>query len=408
MLYIKDIHQVTWDDIESFCQQRNPEGAYLDYKQEFPSHLEKTIAAMANTLGGIILIGVAEDMESRPVIPVGGIAFQRGLSETVINIILTNITPPVFPEIAVCRDSSGTRAVVVVRILQSHQTPHAIAGNTEVYLRTGNRNTPEKLAHVNEIEWLREGRRKSEELREQLYVRAENRLASLHDRQRQEKPKMPKMSLMHGWLMLSLCPLYPKDPFTTPPELNDVYKRIRVTEYYRTNHEFPLPSLGNGTIVQDGIVLHRSDEDGDVFHTELNCFGLYFYKQTVLHEYQPPLGGNPIRIIRASEILCRLDEFLDSAIKYYHQIRYWGVLDFRMHLDHIHGCGLGRYHPDEHDTPPLYSPDAEVRFSDAVLASVLEVEKPQLILRATQRVGWAFGWNLSEQLLKSYYAKYKP
>lgn len=67
MLYTKPIEQITWDDIESFCQQKIAEGPYLDYKELFPKKLEKTIAAMANTLGGVILVGIKEDKQSKPV-----------------------------------------------------------------------------------------------------------------------------------------------------------------------------------------------------------------------------------------------------------------------------------------------------------------------------------------------------
>lgn len=63
MIYTKPILEISWNDVEDFCRNRVPEGTYLDYKEDFPSQLEKTISALANTLGGIILIGVAEDNE---------------------------------------------------------------------------------------------------------------------------------------------------------------------------------------------------------------------------------------------------------------------------------------------------------------------------------------------------------
>lgn len=151
MIYTKPVLEISWDDITAFCQQRIPEGAYLDYKQDFPAQLEKTMSAMANTFGGIILIGVEEDNEKKPVLPIMGIQLQRGLSERVTNIILSTITPPVFPEIQVCSDQSGARAVVLVRIPQSHQAPHAISNNTRVYLRTGDVNNPEELATVDQV-----------------------------------------------------------------------------------------------------------------------------------------------------------------------------------------------------------------------------------------------------------------
>jgi len=168
MLYNKPVEQITWTDIESFCQQRIAEGAYLDYKREFPTHLEKTIAAMANTFGGLILIGVQEDEENKPVMPLSGIRFERGLHERVTNIILSNITPPVFPEIVAPRNSTKKSTIMLIRVQQSHETPHAIRDNTRVYLRTGPRNKPETLASVNEIEWLLEHRRKSLEFRKRF------------------------------------------------------------------------------------------------------------------------------------------------------------------------------------------------------------------------------------------------
>ena len=63
MIYTAPIETVTWKDVEDFCAQGTREGAYLDYKQDFPTDLAKTIAAMANTLGGIVIIGVAETKE---------------------------------------------------------------------------------------------------------------------------------------------------------------------------------------------------------------------------------------------------------------------------------------------------------------------------------------------------------
>lgn len=131
MLYTKAINEITWSDIEDFCNQRITEGLHLDYKRDFPNNLEKTISAMANTFGGIILIGVKEDEQSKPVVPIAGIDFIRGLEERVWNIILTNITPIVQPEITVALNQDNTKAIVLIRINQSHQAPHAISNNAD-------------------------------------------------------------------------------------------------------------------------------------------------------------------------------------------------------------------------------------------------------------------------------------
>lgn len=405
MLYNQPIDQITWDDVNTFCEQRISEGAYLDYKQDFPSQLEKTIAAMANTFGGIIFIGVSEDNESKPITPLEGIEFQRGLSERVMNIILTNIVPPVFPEIAVCTNTDSNKALLVIRIPQSHQTPHAIANNTNVYLRTGNRNSPEKLASIGEQEWLREHRRKSEELRENLYSRAGERFVNLYLRGLEEL-RLEGHSLTEstrGYLTLSLCPLYPKDSFLTPPELNTIYREIRVDDYYRTDSTFPLPDMGFGKIAQDGILLNRTIHTNKTYHTELNCLGLYFYKQSLLDTHSPR-EGSTLEFIRSTEIFCRLDEFIDSSIKYYDKINYRGILCFEVHLDNILECKLQKLSIET----LLSTPDTDVRFSRNVLTGVLKDEKPQIILRSAQRIAWAFGWEITKETLHAYYSYYKP
>ena len=86
MLYTKPIDEINWDDVAAFCEQRIPEGSYLDYKEDFPRSLEKTIAAMANTIGGVILIGVAEDQESKPQVPIGDILPIHPCSDQIIQL----------------------------------------------------------------------------------------------------------------------------------------------------------------------------------------------------------------------------------------------------------------------------------------------------------------------------------
>ena len=404
MLLTRPVEQLTWDDVDSFCRQGIPEGAYLDYKQNFPAHLENTVAAMANTLGGTILIGISEDAQSKPVIPINGIPFQRGLSEKVMGIILTNITPPVIPAIGVCTSANGNDAIVVIRVPQSHQTPHAISNNTQVYIRTGNRNQPEALASVDKIEWLRDKRRKSEELRETLYEQADSRLANLAYPTIKEPGRRQVGALIHGWLRISLCPFYPQEPFRTPSEMNDLLEEIKVKDYYNTFITFPSDKL-SWTIAQDGIFIKEGP-----YYTELNCFGLYCYKQKLLEGDYQGIEKKAENVIFATKLFCRADEFLDSAIKFYNRLGYPGILDFNMHLN-VWGCGLRPYY--RQSTTPAgepelhFSPDPEIQFAETVLAHELQAEKGNLLFRAIQRFAWAFGWNVDRDLLDHYYKKYK-
>ena len=52
-LYTGNLTEIGWNNVEAYCDEGIQENRTLDYKEEFPSHLENTIAAMANTFGGV-------------------------------------------------------------------------------------------------------------------------------------------------------------------------------------------------------------------------------------------------------------------------------------------------------------------------------------------------------------------
>jgi len=403
MLYTKPIEQIEWSDIEQFCQQKTKEGAYLDYKREFPAQLEKTIAAMANTLGGVIIIGVAEDSKSTPVLPLVGIPFERGLEERITGIILSNMVPPVFPEMQVVRDESGEKAVIVVRIPQSNQTPHAIARNTKVYLRTGNVNNPEELATIDEMEWLRDKRSKSEDLRQKLYSRACDRfltLGTLH----LVGQRSITVDLVDspGWLTVCCCPLYPEKPLRTPPEMQELLEQSRTRAGYGPFEYFPSKKhFREQRVVGDGIV-HMINTEDRFFYVELSCFGMYYFRQNLQAE---SYGSSPAATIsfRAGEVLARLAQFTDSAARLYCEMGHWPFVQLEMRLEGTKPHALRMDWPDHVAPPSVVCPDDEIHFSTCLMARQLLTERRSLVLDTFERVMWAFGWSLGRDSLGQYY-----
>jgi hypothetical protein len=55
--------EISWEDVQHFLALREPEREWLEYKRDLSNQVVRSIAAMANTGGGLILIGVEEERE---------------------------------------------------------------------------------------------------------------------------------------------------------------------------------------------------------------------------------------------------------------------------------------------------------------------------------------------------------
>jgi hypothetical protein len=136
----------------------------------------------------------------------------------------------------------------------------------------------------------------------------------------------------------------------------------------------------------------------DIYHTELNCFGLYFYKQAMLRPYKSRATGEDIRVIHSTVVFARLDEFLDSAAKFYREIGYWGVPYSSAWISATLRAA---------DWARTLRPGLMTNRCPRLNRKSIGDSKPELILNAARRVGWAFGWNVTEQLLSQFYKKAK-
>ena len=103
MLQSKPLDEISIADIQGFIGEQHRESEILDYKGPWPNDLAKVIAAMANTQGGLILIGVPEvagdtGLPDQPT----GIPIGRGINtlrQRVISTAYDSIYPPVIPEV---------------------------------------------------------------------------------------------------------------------------------------------------------------------------------------------------------------------------------------------------------------------------------------------------------------------
>lgn len=234
-MFSKPLNDLTCEDIKEFCERGIPESKHLDYKDEIPKEVEKiakTIAAFANTQGGILIFGI-KDESDRPKPPFEGISFREGLRNRIEQISRGHIEPVPFIETHVCPPEQG-RTFVIVRIPQSTLTPHIVTGHKAIYVRTGESSTPEDVIDPSKIPWLFEGRAKSINHRNRLINEAECRFFNMFPRER-------KTVCTSGLVI----PLYPEDKLFKFDDSHTVMERVQCTQSFS---RLPMRSIPGGMV----------------------------------------------------------------------------------------------------------------------------------------------------------------
>lgn len=393
-LFTKPINDIIYDDVVSFCEQGINEGVNLDYKKDFPKDLEKTISAFGNTFGGLIIIGI-EDQDSKPKPPFVGIEYTERLEDRVWNIILDNIYPPLFPEIRICPPKEN-KTFVITRVPESNETPHTIYNNTDVYIRTGNRNKPEEKR-----EWLRYRRKKSEQLRELLHDRAQERYRNVCQAKQAESEC--------GEFTLTICPLYPQQPLMGLEQIETTFDGIRVED--TTGLQFP-KRLEDGALqpVQDGMFYFFCQEHTKFFsYAELNKFGLLFYKDDsgwISKEENT-------KSVYASHLIGVLSLAFESAFRLYKFLGYWGLVEFRFSLRKLLGTRFIPLLKNEFsqwmqpkEVKEIYTED---ELSWTLILSVNQLEdlsfRNNKLVELGRDIHWSFGWKIGKEKIEGFIEK---
>lgn len=132
-LFNADLSALTIADIEDFLvisgpeEQRPAEGVKLDYKLNESADLSDTVAAFANTSGGLLFIGVDSKRQRRNVpTAIPGAAFTGGdVKARLIGKIMSQVTPRPDVDLGVARVSAhSTNAAAVVRVREGVFPPY--------------------------------------------------------------------------------------------------------------------------------------------------------------------------------------------------------------------------------------------------------------------------------------------
>lgn len=269
--------------IRAFCAQFN-EGIRVEYKANFDENvrrnLPKVLSSFANSLGGVLILGVDAN-NGIPQAPIEGFEppERDEIPLTIENICLQNIHPVLFPRVTQIQSDMPGRRFVVVEIEESVEAPHAIENSTRVYVRTGNAANPFQLADVDSVIDLLRRRENPLKVRTTLLERAHARNFAGDDQSPQ--------------VHVSVCPVLPKRPLCSVMECWDFLHNTP----YRGGRFFPretLRRIGNGAasfgngesgeVNSHGLVLGRRIirsvlregtqhlQFGDVFHLCLRVY----------------------------------------------------------------------------------------------------------------------------------------
>jgi hypothetical protein len=226
------LNEITFEQVENFCKTF-PEGVRVEYKQEPTKHIPKIISSFANTVGGIWIIGVEADKTTNlPKLPLEGMKRMAGIQEQITQSAQTGIYPSITPDVRVL-DVPGKpdRMIVVVKVSESIEAPHAIENSTKVYIRTAATTEPYDLADMDRIEYLLKRRQQPERRREELIGEMASRSA---------------YALVVPGVRVVVSPVYPRG-LLIPRE--GLFERARLLEGQQGNHY-----LSAFRFIHDGIL----------------------------------------------------------------------------------------------------------------------------------------------------------
>ena len=339
-MFTKPIDEITFEDVESFCKESG-ENVRVEYKSDITvkRHIPKIVSSFANTYGGVFLIGIEADKTKNEVIfPIQGIPQRNGIEEQIQQSALTGIYPGVIPEIKLIDVPNSQNVVVVVRVDESVQAPHAIEGSTRVYIRTGSITQPYKLSEMDRLTYMFKRREDSQIVARQILERIEKRVSAIEpahitiDNVLQIYENLPKITVIAQ-------PTFPYRPMIS---VSDIYElcQHRASRFRRVE--------GGAAYVEQRFERGRYVDDIAGSYIELNEYGI-IYRKSMVSFYEDPRSGQ--KRIDCDQFFSRIKDIIKYVVDLYGKCEYLGNIKISIHLQEVLGWilsdGSGRHYGEE-------------------------------------------------------------
>ena len=304
-MFTKPIDEITFEDVQSFCKEW-AEGVRVEYKSEITvnRHIPKIVSSFANTYGGIFLIGVEADQTKNRVNSIPGIPQQNGIEEQIQQSALTGIYPGIMPEIKLVGVPNTGKVVVIVRVDESVEAPHAIQNSTRVYVRTGSITSPYDLANIDRLTYMLKRREDSQTVARQIL----DRIAQRAGRRFRPSEKKPDITIIAK-------PVFAYRPVISA---SDIYR------LYETKLS-PLGRVEGGIFYTDGgrYVGYLNTND----YIEFNEYGIV-YRRVVLSIYSE-------EDVDCNQFLFSLKGLVEHTMDLYKKCEYLGNIEISIYMQDI-------------------------------------------------------------------------
>ncbi len=304
----KDIHKITFDDIVTFCSEKQIEGIQLEYKKEFPQKgLAKNFASLSNTRGGLIIVGIEENKETGIPKVWDGVKNEGKLIERVHQ-FAAQVEP--LPSYEACiTNEKEEKVFLLIRIFEGDRTPYYVQNDANIWVRTGNISNPIDIASSDALELLFRKKEKAEQTRLIYIERTEDIFSAALERAEKERlqkivfekqnfekeqrlagvEKVDLGQLKSSYVQnelgsnTSICtillqPFFPKKSFITPFELKNKIPQLQAKSSWGS--EFP--NYSQETIPEGVLSFKWNKSTGKLFCEQIFCNGLIYNSRDIL------------------------------------------------------------------------------------------------------------------------------
>ncbi len=374
-MFNKALSDVTYDDVLTFCRTYS-EGVRAEYKRE-PVHIAKIVSSFANTVGGIWIIGVDTDTANRAVLPPAGLTATPGIEEQIVQSAQSGVYPGIAPAVRVfdIPDKPG-HVLVVVKVPESVDAPHAIENSTRVYVRVASTSNPIELSDIDRIEYLLKRRQAAEEWREALIADAVTMSAFS-----QGAADTPRMRVI-------LAPQYPRGALFS---YDDLYERARRLD------ERGQRLLRNFRLVHEAIMAGQATDRSSKHHLEVSTHGVMFFEDAM----ESAGAIEEVPYVLPMNLIYPIVRALDTAVYFFEG----SLTNLLIRCELIACVGVAYFH---HDPSRLVRPqnvinerkclDPVVRVSESTATETLQSRRVDILTNLLKPMLWAFSYRAQASL----------